>query len=651
MDSQTTPTHDATGAGDATPPDPPPGPPPPRASRRSTLIAAVVGIALVGTAVIGLAVTRPWDGDSCPPAAQNADWSVARRWDEALLDAIRRALPNPPVHARNLFHTSVAMWDAWAVYDPTASGVIVTEKHTASNVTAAREEAISYAAYKVLTARFLKAVGGAESVSQFADVMDSLCYPLTVKTTEGDSPAAVGNRIAAAVLAHGLADGSNQGGGYAAPDYKPVNPPLVVAAPGTTMTDPNRWQPLQLEHMISQNGIPVENGVQQAVAPHWGHVKGFALPAAGDGGVPMDPGPPPRLGDPVTDQAYKDQSVEVIRDSSQLDAAAGVMIDISPGVRGNNSLGSNDGRGYAVNPATGQPYAPNLVNQGDFARALTEFWADGPKSETPPGHWNVVANTVSDELDPNLRIAGGGEPVDRLQWDVKLYVALNGATHDAAIAAWGLKGHYDSVRPISMIRYMAGLGQSSDPALPSYHKDGLPLVPDLVELISSDTTASGQRHAALAGHEGEIAIRAWAGNPTDPKTGTSGVAWILAVDWVPYQLPTFVTPSFAGYTSGHSTFSRAAAEVLTGFTGSAFVPGGLDAVTTEPGELKVEVGPSAPVTLQWATYYDAADMAGQSRLYGGIHIQADDFNGRVTGSACGVEAWALAQRYYAGQVQ
>jgi hypothetical protein len=303
-----------------------------------------------------------------------------------------------------------------------------------------------------------------------------------------------------------------------------------------------------------------------------------------------------------------------------------------------------------VNPATGQPYAPDLVNQGDFTRALTEFWADGPKSETPPGHWNVVANKVSDELDPNLKIGGTGPTVDRLQWDVKLYLALNAATHDAAIAAWGLKGHYDSVRPISMIRYMGELGQSSDPELPSYDKAGLPLVPDLIELISTDTTAAGQRHAALKGHEGEIAIKAWSGNPKDPKTETSGVAWILATTWVPYQLPTFVTPAFQGYTSGHSTFSRASAEVMTGFTGSEFVPGGLDEWTTKPGELKVEAGPTKPVTLQWATYYDAADMAGQSRLYGGIHIQADDFNGRKTGSACGTAALALALQYYAGRV-
>jgi hypothetical protein len=617
-------------------------------SRRSRILVTILAVvAIVGVGSFA-AIVRPWESKpACPAAANHPEWSVARRWDEALLDAIRRALPNPPVHARNLYHLSAAMWDAWSTYDPTADGVFVTEKHSASNVPAARDEAISYAAYRVLSARFIKAVGGEESLSEFADVMDSLCYRLDVATTEGDSPAAVGNRIAATILETALADGSNQANGYAAPSYAPVNPPLVVDESGATMIDPNRWQPLQLAHMISQNGIPIENGVQQAIAPHWGHVTSFALPAAGDNGVPIEPGPPPELGT-ATDQAYKDAAVEVIRYSSQLDPTSGETIDISPGVFGGNTLGTNDGHGHTVNPATGQPYAPVVVKRGDFARALTEFWADGPKSETPPGHWNVVANSVSDELAPDRRIGGSGTPVDRLQWDVKLYLALNGAVHDAAIAAWGLKGHYDSVRPISMIRYLGGLGQSSDAAGPAYDPEGLPLEPGLIEVVTAETTAAGGRHEALAGHEGEVAIRAWQGNPEDPTTGTGGVGWILAVDWVPYQVPTFVTPSFSGYISGHSTFSRAAAEVLTGFTGSEYFPGGSSSWTTAPDELKVESGPTAAVTLEWATYYDAADQAGLSRLYGGIHISADDFNGRRIGSQCGKEAWALAETYFDG---
>lgn len=617
-----------------------------RPGRRLTGLAVLAIVAVAATGA--LAITRPWTTTpACPAVVDHPEWSVARRWDEVLLDAIRRALPNPPVHARNLFSLSAAMWDAWAAYDPVADGYLVTEKQTAPDVAAARNEAISYAAYRVLSSRFINAVGGADSLSEFADVMDSLCYPLDATTTDGDSPAAVGNRIAAAIIDAGQNDGSNQAGGYAAPDYRPVNPPLVVAESGTAMTDPNRWQPLQIERMISQNGIPVVNGVQQAVGPHWGQVASFALPAGGPSGVPVDPGPPPRLGT-ATDQAYKNQAVEVIRYSSRLDPANGAMIDISPGALGNNSLGSNDGRGRPLNPATGEPYPPDIVNEGDFGRVMAEFWADGPDSETPPGHWNVLANLVSDELDPDLRIGGSGDPVDRLEWDVKLYLALNGAVHDAAIAAWGLKGYYDSARPISMIRYMGGLGQSSDPTAATYDPRGLPLVPGLVELITPETTAPGGRHAALAGYEGEIAIRAWAGNPPDPENDVGGVTWIRAVDWVPYQLPTFVTPAFEGYVSGHSTFSRAAAEVMTSFTGSEYFPGGVSGYTIKAGSLKFEKGPTTDIRLEWATYYDAADQAGQSRLWGGIHIEADDFSGRVLGAQCGRQAWALAERYFAG---
>jgi len=605
-----------------------------------------LGLALVVAIGSVLALTRPWDrGPSCPPIADHPTWSVARRWDEALLDAIRRSLPNPPVHARNLFHVSVAMWDAWAAYDPIATGYVFTEKPSTSDVAAARNEAISYAAYRVLTARFIKAVGADTSLSEFDDLMDSLCLPLAMTGTEGASPAAVGNRIAKAVLDQAIVDGSNERNGYADLEYAPVNPPLVVAKAGITLVDPNRWQPLQIEHMVSQNGVQVTNGVQQAVGPHWGHVSGFGIPAGGPAGTPFDPGAPPRFGD----AAYRDQAVEVIRDSSLLNAASDTTIDISPGARGANPLGSNDGHGRPSNPSTGAAYAHDVVRQADFYRAIAEFWADGPNSETPPGHWNVLANTVSDQLAPNLRIGGSGPALDRLQWDVKLYFALNGAVHDAAIAAWGLKGRYDGIRPISMIRYLASLGQSTDPAGPAYNKEGLPLIPGLIALVTKEQTAAGGPMATLAGHEGEIAVRSWPGTPADPKTQDSPVQWILGTAWVPYQLATFVTPSFQGYISGHSTFSRAAAEVLVGITGSEYFPGGISNWTVAKGSFKFEAGPSADVTLQWATYYDAADQAGQSRLYGGIHVSADDFTGRIVGSACGKDAWSLAQRYYAGR--
>jgi hypothetical protein len=575
--------------------------------------------------------------------------SVARVWDDALLDSIRRDVPAPTVHARNLFHTSAAMWDAWAAYDPEAAGYFVDEKLEADDVTAAREAAISYAAYRILLARYSLASGLQETFDELVATMESLCYRIDVTGTEGSSPAALGNRIAATVIEQGRADGSEEETRYVDTDYRSANAPMVVADGGTTMTDPNRWQPLALARIVAQNGVPLPGSVQRYVGPQWGRVESFALPApAADDYMPVDPGTPPQLGgDPASADAFRAAAVEVIEASAQLDPTVGGEIDISPGAIGDNSLGANDGDGYDVNPETGEPYEPNPVPRGDFARALTEFWADGPQSETPPGHWNTLANEVSDTPEFELRIGGEGDEVDRLEWDVKLYFALNGAVHDAAVAAWGVKRHYDSARPISMIRWMGGHGQSGDPAGPAYDPNGLPLVDDLVEVITPETSAPGQRHEHLADHVGEVAVRAWRGNPEVPSQA-SGVGWVLAAEWTPYQRDTFVTPAFPGYVSGHSTFSRAAAEVMTAFTGSEYFPGGMSEWTVPAGELTVEQGPTTDVTLQWATYYDAADQAGTSRIYGGIHITADDYAGRRLGSACGLDAWELAQRYYAG---
>src|SRR5262249_2823625 len=79
--------------------------------------------------------------------------TVARERDEEILSAIRRDTPRPTVHARNLFHLSGAMWDAWAAYDTTASQYFHSERATADDVEAARAEAISFAAYCMLKDR------------------------------------------------------------------------------------------------------------------------------------------------------------------------------------------------------------------------------------------------------------------------------------------------------------------------------------------------------------------------------------------------------------------------------------------------------------------------------------------------------------------
>jgi len=163
--------------------------------------------------------------------------------------------------------------------------------------------------------------------------------------------------------------------------------------------------------------------------------------------------------------------------------------------------------------------------------------------------------------------------------------------------------------------------------------------------VNASTVASG-RHAGLT--PGKIAVLSWPGPPADPVRQHSGVKWIHADTWIPYQRTNFVTPAFPGYFSGHSTFSRSAAEILAAFTGSPFFPGGLGTYTNYV--LGFENGPSVPIDLQWATYYDAADQAGISRIWGGIHPPIDNYAGRRAGSQVGKAVWALAQRYWDGSV-
>jgi hypothetical protein len=291
-----------------------------------------------------------------------------------------------------------------------------------------------------------------------------------------------------------------------------------------------------------------------------------------------------------------------------------------------------------------------LVKRGDFARVLAEFWADGPNSETPPGHWNTLANAVTDHPAFTKRLGGTGPVLDDLEWDVKMYFALNAALHDAACAAWSIKRIYDGWRPIAAIRYMAQRGQSSLPGELTYDRRGLPLVPGLIEVVSRETAQPDGRHAGLP--VGAMVVFSWAGQPRDPVNETSGVRWILAVNWLPFQKTTFVTPAFPGYVSGHSTFSRAAAQVLTTLTGSPFFPGGLGTYEAAANRyLTFERGPSETVQLQWATYFDAADQAGLSRIWGGIHPPADDLAGRQVGADCGRLAWELARQYFDGTIQ
>jgi hypothetical protein len=610
--------------------------------------------------------------------------SVARMWNEVLLTAIRNDFARPTIHARNLFHISSAMFDAWSVYTPATQSFLLGNEvagfscpsatiELPEDILPVQEQAISFAAYRMIKHRFIFSPGSVEIMAAATGLMQALGYDFDDESLdyEQGSASALGNYIADCYIKFGLQDGANEAKFYSNTSYQPVNPPLVLSnseVGNPSIIDLNRWQPLSIEGFIDQAGNRIDDA-PTFLSPEWGQVVPFALSdndktvfsrEGFDYQVYHDPGMPPLIDGNLSEQ-YKWGFSLVSIWSSHLDQDDGVMWDISPKSIGNitsfpNSFtefnefykqleGGDPSSGYGLNPVTNQPYSEQIVPRGDYTRVLAEFWADGPESETPPGHWFVILNSVNDHPLLEKRWAGKGDILGKLEWDIKSYFAMGGTMHDAAVAVWGIKGRYDYIRPVSAIRAMADLGQSSDPSLPSYNINGLPLVQDYIELV----TATDPLATDNPQHVGKIKLYAWKGPAyvSAPSVEQAGVGWILAEKWWPYQRPTFVTPPFAGYVSGHSTFSRAAADLMTSITGSTYFPGGMSEFEVTADDFLVfEQGPSVSMTLQWATYQDASDQCSLSRIWGGIHPPADDIPARKIGVKIAANSFELVQSIF-----
>jgi hypothetical protein len=618
--------------------------------------------------------------------------SVARIWNDVQLQAVREDFARPPVQARNFFHVAMAMYDAWAVYDTTGQAkTYLLGKYVGgyqcpfnglppapnTDIEAARKKAMSYAAFTLLKRRYQFSPNAGISLQRFRQTMEQLGYDWTFTNANYQSgdPAELGNYIGNCVGEYGRYDGSNEDFNYGNFYYTPINPLLIIANPGNpNMVDPNRWQPLSLSNAIDQNGNPIPSA-QVFQSPEWGRVFPFALPDSTkknifrDGynwPVYHDPGPPPMLNTVTgggTSDEYKWNFNMVSIWASHLDPTDGVIWDISPASIGNTGAlpnnfeeyktfydvvnGGNSDFGRPLNPKTGAPYAPQLVPRGDYTRVLAQFWADGPNSETPPGHWFSIFNrAVLDHPQFVRKFNGRGDVLDPLEYDVKAYFTLGGALHDAAITAWGIKGAYDNVRPVSALRYMAQKGQSSDPASPNYNVAGVQLVPGFIEQVKAGDPLAGNMNQNV----GKIKFYTWRGHSfiTNTATDIAGVGWILAENWTTYQPKTFVSPPFAGYISGHSTYSRTAAEAITRITGDEYFPGGMGefVVPANSGFFKFENGPSVDVKLQWATFRDASDQTSLSRIWGGIHPPVDDIPGRKLGIIMGNDAFNKASSYF-----
>ncbi len=236
------------------------------------------------------------------------------------------------------------------------------------------------------------------------------------------------------------------------------------------------------------------------------------------------------------------------------------------------------------------------ANLTDEQKAIAEYWAGGSGTVTPPGYWNQFAQEVSNRDNQNLDDA------------VKMFFSLNNAIFDASIVAWDAKIAFDSERPNTGIHFLANQ-----------------------KLFPNDGVSFRINPAT-----GVQEVFAWAG----PNQGNQ---WIPGKEWVPYLV---VTNPFPDFVSGHSTMSPAAAEVLKRFTGSdrfGF------SHTTPAGSSVIEPGGFATdILLNWDTFTDAANQAGISRLYGGIHWEDAEVVGQRLGRESAEYSWNKAQFYIQG---
>ena len=369
---------------------------------------------------------------------------------------------------------------------------------------------------------------------------------------------------------------------------------------------PDRWQPLSLAKQISQNGIEIPGSIQAFIGPHWGHVTSFALPPS-ETGTPIDPGLPP---DSTMPRLTRRSGTRPSRSSGSVPSStrrtrppstsAQVPGGQCPRRQRRQRARRQPGHGPAICP---ERRPPRRFQPGP-GRAL------GRRAEVGDATWALERHR-----QPGLGRAGRRAPH---RWP-------GARRRPARVGRQALPGperrsprrrdrngasRASTTPPSDLDDPLHGRqGPIDRPRRPVLRPRRPALVAGLVEVVTAESSAPGERHAGLARAIGKVAIRAWRGFPEDPTTETSGVGWILAVDWVPYQRSTFVTPGFAGYPSGHSTFSRAAAQVMTAFTGNAYFPGGMTQATVKAGDLIHEEGPTSDVTIQWATYNDAADAA------------------------------------------
>ena len=222
--------------------------------------------------------------------------TVATHWNEEVLEGIRNDFARPTVHARNLFHSSIIMYDAWAAYDTTSSETYFLGKSLFGYVCEFDAEnflipesieerkqsveiAISYAVYRFMQHRYGNSPQSEMTMSNINARMIEMGLDTQIESIDylNDGPAALGNYLAEQMIEYGMQDGANEMNDYASICYEPVNPNILPEIPGTNgIVDPNAWQAVELSFAIDQSG-ELLTSTPPFLGPEWGNINAFAL--------------------------------------------------------------------------------------------------------------------------------------------------------------------------------------------------------------------------------------------------------------------------------------------------------------------------------------------------------------------------------------
>ena len=351
---------------------------------------------------------------------QDPSPTVSVLWDRAVQQAVINTTVGPTISSRAYSMMHTAMYDAWAVYDPTA---VPTHLWSGFQLPVAqisddnKQEAMSYAAYKVLVDLF------PSEIAVFDNLMTRLGYdPGNSDDTNMAQAAGIGNLAARTLLHVTHQDNSNQLGdnlkgtlGVAYSDISGYEPTNTIG----NISDITSW---------TAEYVPIANRggkIQQYLTPHWGQVKPFALSSAQQ----YRPEPP---------EPFLLVPGEVDLKTQTITLADGTLVEID-----------RDLIGTIINPqfiTQVEEVITMSANLTDKEKLIAEFWEDGRGTSYPPGTWMTFGEYVSARDDHSI------------DDDAKLFFTLGNAVFDAGIATWEAKTYYNYTRPVRAIRELGRLG-------------------------------------------------------------------------------------------------------------------------------------------------------------------------------------------------